>query len=229
MKHCEYMDSDWFKALTVEAATTNKTVVARKMQINRSTLSAVMNGIGEYGKGKASTSGVELQFRRAFEQLECPHTFKIIGITTCRENALGAAPTHNPRQTMQWQACQACPHKPAPIQAPEKAKATKKAKEKAFATTVRPGSATSGTAAEQEGWDCTGGPMDNPYPIEDQRHDYWELGYKSRREFDRKQKERFRKIFKEDVQQAGIIDKVTLPLPEVGGPQIAELTSEVGT
>ncbi|MFZ6775827.1 MarR family transcriptional regulator [Undibacterium sp. Ji83W] len=163
MKHCEYMDSDWFKAMKVEVDATNKTVVAGKMQVNRSTLSAVMNGIGEYGKGKASTNGIELQFRRAFEQLECPHTYKIIGVAVCRENALCAAPTQNPRQMMHWQACQSCPHKPAPLSKVIAPKAKRPA---------------------------------------------------------------MRQAASEPVQQAGIIDKVTLPLPVVGGPQVTVQTAQ---
>ncbi|MFZ6872839.1 MarR family transcriptional regulator [Undibacterium sp. Di27W] len=166
MKQCEYMNADWFKALQTEVDASNKTVVARKMQVNRSTLSAVMNGIGEYGKGKASTSGIELQFRRAYEQLTCPHTLKVIGIADCRSNALGPAPTHNPRQTMHWQACQYCANKPPPLKAADTSAVPKPKRRKVI------------------------------------------------------------RIESEPVQQAGIIDKVTLPLPIVGGPQINEQTAQ---
>lgn len=165
MKHCDYMNADWFQSLKTEVDASSKAAVARKMQVDRSTLSAAMNGLGEYGKGKASTSGIELQFRRAYEQLKCPHTLKVIGIAECRSNALGAAPTHNPRQMMHWQACQSCPNKPPPL----KAEVTK-AKVKV--------------------------------------------------------KRRNTKIETVQVQQAGIIDTVTLPLPIVGGPQINEHTAQ---
>ncbi len=209
MKFCKYMDSDWFNALQREVGASNKTRVAQKMGVSRSTLSAIVNGLGEYGKGTASTTNFEREFRRAYEQLECPHTGTKVGTVYCRENALCAAPTHNPLQMMHWQACQSCSNKPRPVRVA------------APASVGRTGKATSGTEASDEGWNCIGGPMDNPYPEQDQRHDYWAQGFQQRREFDRKQRDRLRSKHKEEVQQAGIIDKVTLSLPEVGGPQIA--------
>lgn len=160
MKLCEYMNSDWFAGLEREVANSNKTAVAVKMNICRPKLSQVMNGLGAYGSGAASTNHIEREYRRTFEQLECPHSSSKVDISTCRDNALGAAPTHNPRQMMQWQACQQCAHKPKPIAAPEKKKA---------------------------------GGFKNQVHV----------------------------IHAEPVQQAGIIDQVTLPLPEVGAPQIA--------
>jgi hypothetical protein len=161
MKFCEYMDSDWFKALEREVNASNKTRVAEKMDVSRSTLSAVMNGIGEYGKGKASTVNFEREFRRAYEQLPCPYNGTNVGTAYCREHALSAAPTHNPLQMMHWQACQQCSHKPRPVPA------------------VAPASAQSIVITKGDSKPA------------------------------------------EPAQQAGIIDKVTLPLPEVGAPQIA--------
>ncbi|MBI3712623.1 MAG: MarR family transcriptional regulator [Burkholderiales bacterium] len=154
------MGLDWFKGLQREVDNSTKADVAKKMGICRAKLSQVMNGCGAYGTGAASTAHIERDYRRTFEQMECPHSGHSVGISICRENALSAAPTHNPRQMMQWQACQQCAFKPKPLV--QEAATPKKNALKAAARAV----------------DAT------------------------------------------PVQQAGIIDKVTLPLPVVGGPQI---------
>lgn len=119
MKKCEYMNSDWFIGLQREVANSTKADVAKKMGIKRSRLSCVMNGLGAYGTGAASTKHIEQEYRRTFEQVECPFNGEAVGIEFCRDHALSAAPTHNPRLMMQWQACQKCDHKPKPIAAPE--------------------------------------------------------------------------------------------------------------
>jgi hypothetical protein len=155
MKHCDYMNSDWFAGLQREIANSTKAAVAKKMGIKRSRLSCVMNGLGAYGSGASSTRNIEKEYRRTYEQVECPFNGDAVGIEFCREHALCAAPTHNPRQMMQWQACQKCTHKPKPL-----AEAAPKKKALTRAADAAP------------------------------------------------------------VQQAGIIDKFTLPLPIVGGPQI---------
>jgi len=159
MKICEYMNSDWFQGLQREVANSNKADVARKMGIKRSRLSCVMNGLGAYGSGAASTTYIEQEYRRTFENVECPFNGNAVRIEFCRESALCSAPTHNPRQMMQWQACQKCSHKPKQI---------------AVITL----------------------------------------------------KKSLKRVPTELVQQAGIIDKVTLPLPEVGAPQIADQTNQ---
>ncbi|WP_422940997.1 hypothetical protein [Undibacterium sp. TJN19] len=219
----EYFSTDWFKALHAETKAKSISAVALKMGVARPTLSVFINGLGAYGDGSASPANLEIRYRKAYEQLTCPHTGSLVGATHCRETALRTAPSHNPMQMMQWQACQSCPHKPAPMQEPKATKTTSKKSARDIQTDgPATGKASSGSEAEDEGWHCIGGPMDNPYPIEDSRHDYWERGYKGRREFNKKLKDR------DSVQQAGIIDTVTLPLPEVGGPQIREQTNEVG-
>lgn len=220
MNHCKYMDEPWFALLQAEVAGSTKTWVAEQMGVNRATLSAVFNGIGEYGKGTASTKRFETQFRGAFNLLACPYNGENVGVTFCREHALGTAPTHNPNAIRHWRACQECAYKPRPPAAePEGIKVVKPTN----ASRLNGGKATSGEEAYQEGWDCIGGPMDNPYPVEDSRNDYWRTGYEQRKAFDRKQREKFSKLSPEPPpekpQQAGIVDTVTLPLPEVGAPQ----------
>jgi hypothetical protein len=71
---------------------------------------------------------MEIRYRQAFEQLTCPHTNALVGVKHCRETALRIAPTHNPLHLVQWQACQDCKFKPAPIaqvEVPKQAKAVK--------------------------------------------------------------------------------------------------------
>lgn len=151
-----YMDTAWFAGLMDEVRRSNKTVVARKLGFNRSSISQVCNGCGPYGNGDASTKRIESAYRRQYEQLTCPHTHKQVGIVHCRETALRRAPTHNPLQMQQWQACQRCADRP----------------EKEADPTDLPRTAKRQAASS------------------------------------------------EPPQQAGIIDRVTLPLPVVGAPQV---------
>ncbi|MDO8180186.1 MAG: hypothetical protein Q7T62_18215 [Undibacterium sp.] len=224
---CNYMDADWFKALEREVAATNKTQVALKMGVDRATVSAVVNGLAAYGKGTAKTTNFEREFRRAYEQLECPYTGSNVGAVYCREHALCVAPTHNPLQMQHWQACQQCSHKPRPVAAPVVATLAVAFKPVPYtATQGGVGQAKSFSDANDEGYYCIGSIQDNPYPVEDPRSDYWENGFNARRVSDMKTQERIKKMGNGDAQQAGIIDTVTLPLPEVGAPQIAA-TEEV--
>lgn len=108
-----YMDKAWFAGLMDEVKRTSKQAVAAKLGFSRSTISQVCNGCGPYGTGRADVKSIELAYRRAFEQLDCPHTKQQVGITYCRDSALRAAPTHNPMQMLHWQSCQQCPFKPA--------------------------------------------------------------------------------------------------------------------
>lgn len=154
----DYFTAAWFNDLLNEVKASSVTKVAEKMGVARSSLSVLVNGIGTYGSGKACTANMEKRYRQAFEQIACPHTGSVIGMSVCRDMALRAAPSHNPIQMMHWQACQSCPNKPEPVAEVKKLPRPK---------TVR---------------------QRNPV--------------------------------KEELQQAGVIDQVTLPLPEVGGPQI---------
>ncbi len=154
----DYFNAAWFNDLLNEVKASSVTKVAEKMGVARSSLSVLVNGIGTYGSGKACTANMEKRYRQAFEQIVCPHTGSVIGMTMCRDMALRAAPSHNPIQMMHWQACQSCRNKPEPVAEVKKLPRPK---------TVR---------------------QRNPV--------------------------------KEELQQAGVIDQVTLPLPEVGGPQV---------
>jgi len=163
-----YMDTAWFAGLMEEVRRSSKTAVARKIGYNRASISQICNGCGPYGKGEADTKNIELAYRRVFEQLTCPHTKAQVGIGHCRSTALRAAPTHNPRQMQQWQACQRCQHKPDA--------------EAQTGNVIVLCASKSQKAASKPTNDAA----------------------------------------KDKPQQAGIIDTVTLPLPEVGAPQIAQ-------
>lgn len=110
-----YFKLDWFKSLKAEIDVTSVTAVALKIGVSRTTLSIFIHGKGLYGSGKASSVNMETRYRQSFEKLTCPHTNEQVGIDHCRDNALRSAPTHNPRQMQQWQACQQCKYKPQPV------------------------------------------------------------------------------------------------------------------
>lgn len=223
-KQPAYMQTEWFNGLKKEIAAASVTAVAARLDISRTTLSVFVNGKGLYGTGGAKPDAIELRYRRVFEQLVCTHTGALVGVQHCRDIALRPAPTHNPLQMVQWQTCQQCTYKPRPVPmaAPVQPTNPESAAESRQRAVAFNGKATSGDEAFDEGWNCIGGPNDNPYPPEDSRSDYWDAGYKQRRESDKKQRQRLKQ--QDEVQQAGIIDKVTLPLPEVGAPQIANET-----
>ncbi|NVM78876.1 hypothetical protein FHW83_004707 [Duganella sp. SG902] len=112
MKICEYMKEAWFASLTREVQASNKTRVAEKMGVSRSTLSAVFNGIGEYGKGTAGTEKFARLFLGAFGGLPCPYLGEGVSAQYCEEISQGKPPTHNPAAMRHWQACQQCEYMP---------------------------------------------------------------------------------------------------------------------
>ncbi|USE78093.1 MarR family transcriptional regulator [Cupriavidus gilardii] len=115
-----YMEADWFQALVREVKASTQTAVAQRMGVSRVTLCIFLHGKGEYGNGGAKPDRMELRYRRAFEQLTCPHTGQQVGVDHCRSVALRTAPTHNPMQLGHWKACQVCQYKPAPLEKPAK-------------------------------------------------------------------------------------------------------------
>lgn len=113
-----YMEADWFQGLVREVKASTQKAVAERMGIARVTLSIFMHGKGEYGNGGAKPDRMELRYRRAFEQLSCPHNGDQVGVDHCRAVALRSPPTHNPMQLAHWKACQVCQFKPAPLEKP---------------------------------------------------------------------------------------------------------------
>jgi transcriptional regulator with XRE-family HTH domain len=221
-------ETDWMQILRDDiAATGSISKTAKRVGVSRPTISQILNGIGHYGSGRASTAKVEEKVMHTIGMVACPFLaeyhgteHRITGLQ-CREHAYREnPPTNSPRDMQHWRACQACDKR-----VKQAVVVVKKTEKKSSPSTLsKVGRTGGGDETYQEGWDSIGGPQDNPYPVEDQRHDYWAAGFEGRRAFDRKHHARLRKS--DDIQQAGVIDTVTLPLPEVGAPQI-QLTKEV--
>lgn len=220
-------NNDWLEMIhTALAHGMTKQAIANVVGVDRSYISQAVHNLGNLGNGKCSPKHLAQKVRNTLGAFPCPfltdesgQEVRITGLV-CRGYAHKEMPTANPREIRHWRACQDCPKKQTSALPPHKVAIAAPAGVKA--QVGKCGKASSGSEASDEGWNCVGGPMDNPYPEEDTRHDYWAQGFQQRREFDRKQRERLRGKNVDDVQQAGVIDTVTLPLPEVGGPQISK-------
>ena len=114
-----YMSESWFELLQKRTEGQQRTQVAKTLGISPATLSQVLNGSGEYGKGTASTSRVADKVIHTFGRYVCPHLTEEAGgvsqeVTAdqCRAHAHRSAPS-TPRDMRHWQACNQCPHKAA--------------------------------------------------------------------------------------------------------------------
>ena len=114
-----YMSESWFELLQKRTEGKQRTQVAKTLGISPATLSQVLNGSGEYGKGTASTSRVADKVIHTFGRYVCPHLTEEAGgvsqeVTAdqCRAHAHRSAPS-TPRDMRHWQACNQCPHKAA--------------------------------------------------------------------------------------------------------------------
>ena len=114
-----YMSESWFELLQKRTEGQKRTQVAKTLGISPATLSQVLNGSGEYGKGTASTARVADKVIHTFGRYVCPHLTEEAGgvsqeVTAdqCRAHAHRSAPS-TPRDMRHWQACNQCPHKAA--------------------------------------------------------------------------------------------------------------------
>lgn len=114
-----YMTEPWFALLQSRTEYQQRSQVARQLGISPATLSQVLNGSGEYGKGTASTARVADKVVHTFGRYVCPHLTEeaggqpqVITADQCRLHAHRNAPT-TPRDMQHWQACNQCPHKTA--------------------------------------------------------------------------------------------------------------------
>ena len=114
-----YMSESWFELLQQRTEGQQRTQVARTLGISPATLSQVLNGSGEYGKGTASTARVADKVIHTFGRYPCPHLTEeaggecqVITADQCRAHAHRSAPS-TPRDMRHWQACNQCPHKAA--------------------------------------------------------------------------------------------------------------------
>ena len=121
-----YMSESWFELLQKRTEGQKRTQVAKTLGISPATLSQVLNGSGEYGKGTASTARVADKVIHTFGRYVCPHLTeeeggdeRVITAEQCRAIAHRSPPTASPRDMQHWQACRKCPHREAsapPIQ-----------------------------------------------------------------------------------------------------------------
>ncbi len=114
-----YMSESWFELLQQRTEGQKRTQVAKTLGISPATLSQVLNGSGEYGKGTASTARVADKVVHTFGRYVCPYLTEEAGgvsqeVTAdqCRAHAHRSAPS-TPRDMRHWQACNQCPHKAA--------------------------------------------------------------------------------------------------------------------
>lgn len=162
-------EPEWLQILRADAqATGSISQTARRVGVSRPAISQILNGIGHYGSGRASTAKVAEKVMNTIGKVVCPFLssyhateHKITGLR-CREYAVRAtAPTNSPREMQHWLACQGCAHRADQVTTP----------------------------------------------------------HKCRSKADRS-------LTDEPLQQAGVIDTRTLPLPVIGPPQIKQ-TQEV--
>lgn len=117
---CSYMQEPWFALLQSRTQGVPRSQVAKQLGISGAMLSQVLNGSGEYGKGKASTARIADKVLHTFGRYTCPHLTEEAGgepqaITAeqCRSFAHREPPTGSPRAMQHWQACRRCHHREA--------------------------------------------------------------------------------------------------------------------
>lgn len=110
-------EAQWIAIVRADVAASgsiNKT--AKRIGVSRPALSQILNGIGHYGTGKASTAKVEEKVMNTIGMVACPFLseyhgaeHRITGLQ-CREYAYRAKPPTNvPRDMQHWRSCQGCP------------------------------------------------------------------------------------------------------------------------
>lgn len=115
-----YMAEPWFALLRSRVQGAPRVQVAKQLGISAPALSQVLNGSGEYGKGRASTARIASRVQHTFGRYPCPHLTaeaggeeQVVSADECRAFAHIAPPTCSPRAMHHWQACLTCPHKAA--------------------------------------------------------------------------------------------------------------------
>ncbi|CAN5437350.1 hypothetical protein BH10PSE18_BH10PSE18_18850 [soil metagenome] len=116
----DYMAEPWFALLQSRCLPGQRSKVAIALGISAPTLSQVLNGSGEYGKGSAGTGRIADRVIHTFGRYPCPHltaesSGEVVVVTAdeCRGYAHREPPTGSPRAMQHWQACHQCPHKAA--------------------------------------------------------------------------------------------------------------------
>lgn len=98
----------WVGLLAAEVERSNMTVAARRIGMNRATVSTALRNC--YPSN--STAGVERRVLDALGQLDCPALESTITLIQCQTFRERPAPTHNPMAMQHWRACQHCANNP---------------------------------------------------------------------------------------------------------------------
>lgn len=98
----------WVRLLAAEVARSNMTIAARRIGMNRATVSTVLRNCYP----SQSTAGVERRVMDALGRLDCPAQGATVTAAECQAFREKPAPTHNPMAMQHWRACQHCTHNP---------------------------------------------------------------------------------------------------------------------
>lgn len=92
----------------------NITQVAKKIGVDRSTLSLALSG--KYGVTPTRPEGVSLKkilerFEQAYSDVNCPYSSRTLTRDECNGRSSASRPSGGITKTAWWDACQQCPHK----------------------------------------------------------------------------------------------------------------------
>lgn len=119
-----YQAERWFSMLREAVGRSSQSAVARKLGISPSMVNQVLHAGGNYGKGTASTAGIERRVLDTYGNWPCPYLGddqqpRVITAEQCRAYAHREAPTGSPRDLAHWRACRTCEmkeHSSPPVQ-----------------------------------------------------------------------------------------------------------------
>ncbi|MGB6053773.1 MAG: hypothetical protein WBG17_00890, partial [Burkholderiaceae bacterium] len=107
-------EPEWLRIVRDDIAASGSIAkTAARVGISRAALSQIINGIGPYGTGKASTERVAKRVMNTIGRIVCPFLTAYHGKETritgleCRDYAYRVnPPTNSPREMQHWRACQ---------------------------------------------------------------------------------------------------------------------------
>ena len=131
MSKPEYMAMPWYALLRDRCSASNQTKVSEQLGVSRAAVCCVVNGIGPYGDGSASTARIADRVLHTFGRYECPHLTEqaepgervVVTADQCRAFAHRVVPVGSPRELQHRQASRRGPHTAAsapPVERPAK-------------------------------------------------------------------------------------------------------------